>query len=422
MTNDKSENWATVWAASSQGPYPAGNPSAQPDQNFIFPDPALGARDQSFRLIIRPDIWGTSARLRFSNVFGDRPLHIAHAFVGLQALAARLIPGSNQKLRFGGQENVVIPPGGLLWSDPVHLPFADPPTATLLYGRRLAVSFHVPGISGPLTWHAKALTTSYATSPGAVPCGGNEDEAPFPHTTASWFFIDALDMAVPDGTGVVVCLGDSITDGTLATMNGDDSWPDVLARRLHAAHPGRFAVVNAGIGGNQVRGPEVYSTKEPTNGGPSALDRLDRDVLGLSGVRAVIWMEGINDFGIGGASADAVIAGLRTGVARMRAAIPGIRIIGATLTSARDATQEGHAGPRVEEKRQAVNRFIRTGGLFDSVADFDAVVANPTTGAMREEMAPNSTIGGPGDRLHPNRLGLLAMAYTIDLDTLLRKP
>ena len=31
------EAWAASWAASVQGPYPVGNPSAQPDQRFAFP-------------------------------------------------------------------------------------------------------------------------------------------------------------------------------------------------------------------------------------------------------------------------------------------------------------------------------------------------------------------------------------------------
>ena len=29
--------WATSWAGSAQGPYPVGNPSAQPDLRFAFP-------------------------------------------------------------------------------------------------------------------------------------------------------------------------------------------------------------------------------------------------------------------------------------------------------------------------------------------------------------------------------------------------
>src|SRR5204863_103542 len=60
-------NWVTVWTGSVQGPYPSGNALAQPNLSFAFPTPAAGARDQTFRLIVYPDIWGRQARLRFSN-------------------------------------------------------------------------------------------------------------------------------------------------------------------------------------------------------------------------------------------------------------------------------------------------------------------------------------------------------------------
>ena len=59
---------------------------------------------------------------------------------------------------------------------------------------------------------------------------------------------------------------------------------DVLQRRLHAAFPNRVAVINAGIGGNQVAGPPEYSPQRPFPGGPAALQRLERDVLTLSGI------------------------------------------------------------------------------------------------------------------------------------------
>ena len=97
---------------------------------------------------------------------------------------------------------------------------------------------------------------------------------------------------LPQGTSTVVCFGDSITDGTGSTLNGDDRWPDVFARRLHAAYGPRFAVVNAGIGGNRITGPTPYDPKAPFAGGPSALDRLERDVLSLSAVSTIIWLEG----------------------------------------------------------------------------------------------------------------------------------
>ena len=70
-------------------------------------------------------------------------------------------------------------------------------------------------------------------------------------------------------------------------------------------------------------------------------------------------------------------------------------------------------------KRKALNEFIRGGGLFDGVADFDKATLDPQTGQMRPEFVPDSTIGGPGDKLHPNRAGYLAMAGAIDLKLLL---
>ena len=84
------QKWVVSWAASAHGPYPIGNPSAQPDQRFAFPSPPAGANDQTFRLIVRPDIWGRQARLRFTNAFGTKPITFDGAFVGLQLGGAGL--------------------------------------------------------------------------------------------------------------------------------------------------------------------------------------------------------------------------------------------------------------------------------------------------------------------------------------------
>jgi lysophospholipase L1-like esterase len=54
--------------------------------------------------------------------------------------------------------------------------------------------------------------------------------------------------------------------------------------------------------------------------------------------------------------------------------------------------------------------------LFVAVADFDAATVDPATGALRDEFVPNSTIGGAGDRLHPNRAGYQAMGSAIPLE------
>ncbi len=62
-----------------------------------------------------------------------------------------------------------------------------------------------------------------------------------------------------------------------------------------------------------------------------------------------------------------------------------------------------------EAIRQAVNDWIRTGGAFDAVIDFDEVVRDPR---QPTRLLPAFDAG---DNLHPNDDGLRAMAESIDL-------
>ena len=401
------EAWVAAWVGSAHGPYPAGNAVAQPDLQLVFP--GREANDQTFRLIVKPDVWGRSARLRFTNVFGSQPVTFDEVYVGVHQGAGAVLPGTNRPVRFGEKTGVTIAPGEMHYSDPVELNYAD---GAQMAGRKLAVSFHVVGASGPMTWHAKAMTTSYMTRPQNGAHGREETSDAFPFTTTSWYFLDAVDMMMPAGTHVIAAFGDSITDGTNSTINGDDRWPDFLSQRVHRALGTAWSVVNAGIGGNQIVAPPTYDKAKPNGGGPSALDRLDRDVLSIPGLSVVVWLEGINDLGTSGAMAESVIAGMKQGVARLHAR--GVKVIGATITSSLHSTAT-HGTAEVDARRKAVNNFIRTGGVFDGVADFDAATLDAATGTLRPEFQPSSSTGGPGDRLHPNRAGYQAMANSIDL-------
>lgn len=413
--------WVTTWAGSVQGPYPVGNPSAQPDMSLVFPAPAAGARDQSFRLIVKPDIWGREVRIRLSNALGTRPVSFDGVYVGLQMASSAVVKGTNHAVRFGGSERVTVAPGASVWSDAVTLGFVADPSDKLLAGRKLAVSFHIVGESGPMTWHAKALTTSYVTAPDAGAKGHDEDELAFPFATASWYFLDAVDMKAPADTRLIVAFGDSITDGTGTTINGDDRWPDVLSRRLKALFGDRIAVVNAGIGGNQIAGPREYSASKPFPGGPAAGQRIERDVLSLSGVTAMIWLEGINDFSKNGnTEADVAKAEMKSIVERIRARHPKMKLFGATVVSALGSTSGAHGFALQDEKRKSLNEFIRGSGLFDGVFDFDKVTLDPQTGGMRLEFVPDNTVGGKGDKLHPNRLGYREMGLAVDIGLLLK--
>jgi hypothetical protein len=98
-----------------------------------------------------------------------------------------------------------------------------------------------------------------------------------------------------------------------------------------------------------------------------------------------------------------------------------VKIYMALLTSAVNSNNGGYGAPAIEAKRMAYNDFIKKAGIFDGVIDFDTPTRDPATGELKAEFQPNSTTGGPGDRLHPNRAGYAAMGRAIDIEAMFGK-
>jgi hypothetical protein len=98
----KNKRWITAWTASAQGPYPSGFALLQPDLSLVFPDPVRGADDQSFRMIVRPDLWGGQARIRLSNAFGTKPVRFEQITIGLQFESSAVSAGTIRPITFGG--------------------------------------------------------------------------------------------------------------------------------------------------------------------------------------------------------------------------------------------------------------------------------------------------------------------------------
>ena len=372
-TRPREARWFESWEAS-----PAwGMPEEQVPTGSLEGD--------TLRLIVQSTLAGDRARLRLSNLYGDKPLLIERATIARSAsdtdaaISGRAVPA-----RFNGKRSITIQPGGMALSDPINF--------TVPARSNLAVSLYLPTADGPATAHEWAWQNSYVAS-------GDQTTArnlPGAAVTTTRYFLTGVDVESRKGRGTIVALGDSITNGYL-------QWPDQLAGRLGRNHL-HYAVANAGISGN---GHVVES--RPAFG-EHASARFDRDVLSLPNVTHLIVSLGINDIGQPGVyggttvSAQQIIASMAQLAARAQE--HGIKAYAGTLTPFEGSI---FYTPQGEVTRQKVNRWIRTTDALDGFIDFDAAIADPN---HPPRLRPTYDFG---DHLHLSRAGHIAMAEAIDL-------
>jgi lysophospholipase L1-like esterase len=381
-------HWVSTWGASPQGP----TPSSISANGFL---------DQTVRNVVFTSVGGSMVRVRFTNVFGTRPLRISRATIALAGLGPRIEHHTITPLRFRGRDSILVPPGAEATSDPAS--FTVPPL------QRLAVSIFLPLATGHATQHSDSRQRNYIAAGDHT---GARGATAFTRTTESWYFIDSVDVLSPPSVpGTIVALGDSITDGVGSTVNANARWPNDLARRLSSGAGTTIGVVDEGIAGNRILNASI-------SGGTAAVYRFKRDVLARAGVRAVIVLEGINDIAYSQAtdpltaphtnvSAGQIIAGYRRIIALAHAA--GVKIYGATLTPFRRSRHWTAAG---EAKRATINRWITTSGAFDGVIDTAHAVAAPNNPQILNPAFDS------GDHLHPNDAGGQAIANAVTLNLL----
>jgi lysophospholipase L1-like esterase len=384
--------WIATWATSPQ----SGTPNPR--------EPLLNIDNQTVRERVRASIGGSQIRLRFSNEFGSSPLLIGAATVAIPTNASTIKEESIRNVTFEGRNSIEIPAGAPVLSDPISLQLAP--------GAEISISIYFPNRLTTPTLHAFAFKRAVVSQHGDFTHERKIDPAAL--STASILVTAVLVPAQPSNR-LVVAFGDSISDGDGSTVDADNNYPNNLIRRIAKTSNGStLAVVNEGIVGNRLlRDSEIF--------GVSALARFDRDALVLPGVTHIVLLEGINDIGFAGAkmdgqyladpaetrSAQDIIDAYRQLISRAHAR--GIKVIGATITPCEGVDIPGYYSDAKESVRETVNKWIRTGGAFDGMIDFDAVVRDPD---HPTRLLPKFA---SKDHLHPNDAGYKTMADSIDL-------
>ncbi|WP_188193954.1 SGNH/GDSL hydrolase family protein [Nonomuraea sp. SYSU D8015] len=383
--------WVDTWTAMPQLTEPHNMPPAPYTQD------GLVMADSTLRQTVRVSVGGPRARLRFSNAFGGAPLPITRVTVaspaGGKAGVSAIQPGTARPVTFHGRPSTVVPVGAQVVSDPLEL--------TLAPGSVLTVTAYLADgqASSSITSHPGSRTTSYLAMGNQADAADLAGATPVDH----WYFLSAVEVWSKPSTAALVLLGDSLTDGRGSTTNLNNRWPDQLFDRLRAdRRTAGVAVANQAAGGNRVLNDGL---------GPSALARLDRDVLARSGARWLIVFEGVNDLGTAAATpeaqkkvADDLIAAYEQIIVRAHA--HDLAVYGATITPFGGHSYDDPQGHR-ETARQTVNEWIRTSGAFDAVIDFDRAVRDPAD--PRRLSAPYDV----GDGLHLSPAGYKALADAV---------
>ena len=372
--------WVGVWQSA-----PSGVPSDLHEIDDLSYAPV--SVQGTLRYKVRIAQGGIALRLRLSNEYRDDALEIGAASIGVLDKGFDAKAGSLVPLRFSGQSGMVVPGGAPAVSDPVDLHFNA--QADLLVS---------------LFLKAPARQLAIDTREDVRVAIGGEDQTLTEHmhnlqTIAARPIASAIHVLREQRTPVIAVLGDSIVEGQIDPLSGNQGWPGFLSERLAAES---VSVVNTGISGNRLLVSESLR-------GRCALARLDQDVFSIPGLTHLVVSEGVNDIGRSGSQSgesyvplvdpSALITALRQIIAR--AHLYSVPVIGTTLLPFADSDYDRVDRERV---RARVNRWVRESEEFDAVIDFDSIMADPEKPTrLRSEY-------DSGDHFHPSIEGHKAMA------------
>src|SRR5438105_10680992 len=148
----KGKKWVASWITAPSGTFAGVNAPRLVNLAFPFdPTHPPQANNQTLRMIVKPDLWGDTMRVRLSNYFGTGPVTFNHVAIGLQSYSGATVAGTNTTLKFNGKQLVTVAAGQRVWSDAVKLHWVhgdgpgtgDDDVSSAVDGRNLAISIYI---------------------------------------------------------------------------------------------------------------------------------------------------------------------------------------------------------------------------------------------------------------------------------------
>ncbi|WP_405878781.1 hypothetical protein OG762_09155 [Streptomyces sp. NBC_01136] len=401
------QSWTGAWANPNEGQY-----------NFQ----GANFSNQTFRIALPASTSGNTVRIKLDNALGTSKLSIGHATIAQDSGsgAPSAVPTATPTtLTFGGGQSVTIPQGGSVYSDPLTFPVTA--------NHYLLVSYQLSNSVPYLVQHSFANNAyQYVTVTGAGDKTTDTTGTPFDGNTGTlqgWFtdLVTNVDVTTSH-TPTEAVLGDGLIDAFQpnTTPVASGSRVSDTLEGAEPTTPSPYGTIAEGIESNDLMtdNPQTFNAK--TLGGPSALSRIDRDILDQPGISSVVVYEGLEDL-LSGSTPDDLEANGYTALVQQ---LQGWGI-STTLTSltpcdgfAGDgATSNDPCTSTVDANRTDVNGWLGDMDLGSPwstppvyYADFDTALAVPDTGNGENKLA---TAADTGDHVNLTNSGYAAEALAI---------
>ncbi|NUP53620.1 MAG: hypothetical protein HOW97_40805 [Catenulispora sp.] len=394
------QTWTGDWADPLEGHYSLGSSAWS---------------NMTVRVAVKPSLSGGTVRIKLDNGLGtssSSKLSIGHVTIAPASgggSPSAVPSGTPTTLTFGGAQAVTIPAGGMVYSDPISFPVTA--------GQYVLVSYQLANSVPYLVEHTFANDAyEYLSAVGAGDKTADTTGTPFSGTGTQqgWFTDLVTDLDVTTAhVPTQAVLGDGLIDpwesGT-TTSAGALRIADILSAAEPTA-PSAYGTIGEGIEANQILKDFGEATSGGSNGGASALARLDRDILSQPGIGNVLIDEGLEDLLHGATDANLEANGYTPLVQQLQAW--GISTTLTSLTACDGYTGAGGGidpcTAAVDGYRTSANAWLggdNLGGPWSTppvyFADFDAATAVPDTTNGEEKLSGKVD---PGDHVNLTATG-----------------